>query len=309
MKLFKHITCLLGVFVIASALSCKKSKKEEVTDTDKGPKPATEQKEHWLDHSMNLTLAYYDQEVAVYKDDAIDANITWPYKLMSDVWKYSKKNYGQMGDDQRLYVILHGGAFGLIGQPVYYFDTDGDHRNIVDVSTTDWNNFIFPEPALIHETCHVVESVTNGIKGSPAFEIWGDSKWQDIFIYDLYRAMGMKDKVDAWYNFYMTDQVDYPRKGTYWFRDWWLPIYTKYGEGAVLNKFFVELSKNFPTHTLSKWKEYDRRMNLGEFVHFWSGAAGVNLKPLATKAWGWTDECEQQFNQAKIDFPNVKYTN
>jgi hypothetical protein len=44
-------------------------------------------------------------------------------------------------------------------------------------------------------------------------------------------------------------------------------------------------------------------MNWGEFIHFWSGAAGVNLKPLATSAFGWTSTFETQFNQARIDFP------
>lgn len=44
-------------------------------------------------------------------------------------------------------------------------------------------------------------------------------------------------------------------------------------------------------------------MNWGEFIHFWSGAAGVSLKPLATTAFGWTTDFETQFNQARIDFP------
>ena len=44
-------------------------------------------------------------------------------------------------------------------------------------------------------------------------------------------------------------------------------------------------------------------MNWGEFIHFWSGAAGVSLKPLATAAFGWTSTFETQFNQARIDFP------
>jgi hypothetical protein len=42
------------------------------------------------------------------------------------------------------------------------------------------------------------------------------------------------------------------------------------------------------------------------FVHF-GAAAGVNLKPLATAAFGWPTEWEQQFVQARQDFPGVTY--
>lgn len=31
-------------------------------------------------------------------------------------------------------------------------------------------------------------------------------------------------------------------------------------------------------------------------------------KAQATIAFGWSDECDQQFRQARVDFPNVKYT-
>jgi hypothetical protein len=44
-------------------------------------------------------------------------------------------------------------------------------------------------------------------------------------------------------------------------------------------------------------------MNMGEFVHFWSGAAGVNLKAQATTAFGWTSEYEAQFIAAQAAFP------
>jgi hypothetical protein len=304
MKFNKYIT---GVLVALTFGACKKSGDNNVA-ADKGPKPDSTWKEHWLEHTQTLTLAYYDQEVVVYKDAGVGPAITWPYRLMSDTWKYAKKVYGKMGDDPRLYVVLHGGTYGNVGQPQYYPDASGEHRNIVDFSAGNWNNFVFPEPGMIHEVCHIVESVTNQVKGSPAFEVWGDSKWQDIFVYDVYKNLGMPDKAAAWYNFYLDDAVTYPRKGSHWFRDWWLPIYNKYGEAQVLNKFFVLLSQHFPKVPLGKEQEYSRRMNPGEYIHFMSGAAGVNLKAQATIAFGWSDECDQQFKQARIDFPNVKYT-
>ena len=41
-----------------------------------------------------------------------------------------------------------------------------------------------------HEISHIVEGANNGAWGSPAFPIWGDSKWAEFFIYDVYTALG-----------------------------------------------------------------------------------------------------------------------
>jgi hypothetical protein len=303
---------ILSLFILTTMVVCFIACRKNDSKTqavDKGPVPDSVWQEHWLEHDQKLTLVYYDQEVAVYKDAAVPPGITWPYELMSRTWKYAKAVYGEMGKDPRLYVVLHGGTYGNVGQPQYYPDSSGDNRNIVDFSCTDWNDFVFPEPGLIHEVCHVIESCNNNVKGSPAFEVWGDSKWQDIFIYDVYKGLQMEDKLKAFYNFYLEDAVNYPAKNSHWFKNWWLPIYTKYGESKVLNNFFVLLSKNFPKANTAEngFPEYTRRMNLGEYIHFMSGAAGVNLQAIATEAFGWSEECDAQFKKARIDFPDVKY--
>lgn len=48
-------------------------------------------------------------------------------------------------------------------------------------------------------------------------------------------------------------------------------------------------------------------MNWGEFIHFSNGAARANMKSQATKAFGWTNDMEQQFQKARKDFPKIKY--
>ena len=48
-------------------------------------------------------------------------------------------------------------------------------------------------------------------------------------------------------------------------------------------------------------------MNWGEFVHIMSGAAGQDLKLLATKAFGWPGEWEAQYEKARKDFPAIRY--
>jgi len=48
-------------------------------------------------------------------------------------------------------------------------------------------------------------------------------------------------------------------------------------------------------------------MNWGEFIHFMSAAAAKNLKPLATKAFGWPADRETQFKKARTEFPEISY--
>jgi hypothetical protein len=48
-------------------------------------------------------------------------------------------------------------------------------------------------------------------------------------------------------------------------------------------------------------------MNWGEFIHFMSGAAHKDVRPLAKKAFGWPPEWDEQYNRARQDFPGIKY--
>jgi hypothetical protein len=68
-------------------------------------------------------------------------------------------------------------------------------------------------------------------------------------------------------------------------------------------RFFKLLSQHFR----KRGTNYDGDLNWGEFVHFMSGAAGTNLKDMATQAFGWPADREAQFNKARTDFPGVTY--
>ena len=48
-------------------------------------------------------------------------------------------------------------------------------------------------------------------------------------------------------------------------------------------------------------------MNFGEYIHFMSGAAGKDLRPLAEKAFGPSSERDAQLAKAKSEFSNVTY--
>lgn len=250
--------------------------------------------EHWFEHNLVVSKVFNDCDVAIYYDNDMDRSITWIQQYVGDAWRYTKNLYGDMSGgtgDGRLFGIYHANKFGG-GHPGYYFDAGHDNRNVIDLG----QNGSWSQPtgwsldATIHEIGHIVESTTHNGQGSPAFPIWGDSKWCVIYQYDVYVNVGWASEATRWYNQQANDV---------WFRDWFYPIWRDRGRGAVLNKFLQLVSMYFPKNG----KRYSRDMNWGEFVHFWSGAAGVNLKSQATTAFGWPADREAQFNQARIDFP------
>ncbi len=289
-----------------------------VTPLDAAPPPAT-WKEHWFEHNQLLYLRFYDTSDAIYFDNDVDTTIHWPEAYMGQVWDYTKSIYGSFGSDTKLWAIFHAGKYSG-GHPSTYFDTSHDLRNVIDVGSSDpeaWTAGTGNDIDLVtHEVGHIVEGASKCIHNSPAFAIWHDSKWMEIYQYDVYAGLGRSADVTRWYNLKVPTTDDFPRAGTHWFRDWFYPLYNGFGKTATLNKFFSLLAQYFPKHTVSNgvfsYPEYTRSMNMGEFVHFWSGAAGADLKQLALQAFGNLDESGNdwtvQLTQAKTDFPNIKYT-
>ncbi|SEL73482.1 hypothetical protein SAMN05444354_10840 [Stigmatella aurantiaca] len=263
--------------------------------------PATWQ-EHWFEHNQVVTRVFQDNDVAIYFDKDVDRSITWPNAYVGAVWRYTKKTYGHFGASPHLYAIFHTAKYSG-GHPSTYFDTSHDSRNVIDVGSNATNAWISGAgndlDLVTHEVAHIVEGASKGIQRSPAFGIWGDSKWAEIFNYDVYLALGRTADANRWFNLMQNATDNFPRANTHWFRDWFHPIYKNYGGATVLNRYFVLLAQYLPKNGSA----YARDLNWGEFVHFWSGAAGVNLKTLATSAFGWPVEWENQFVQAQRSFP------
>lgn len=203
--------------------------------------PATWQ-EHWFEHNQLLTLKYYDNDVAIYYDNDVSSSVTWPYAYMGDVWRYTKSVYGSFGADQHLYAVFHTNKYSG-GHPSTYFDACHDYHNVTDVGPGPWTSGTGNDLDInTHEVAHIVEGASKGIKGSPAFPIWGDSKWAEIFNYDVYLGLGRTADATRWYNLMQTSTATFPRANTYWFRDWFYPIYHNYGGTQVLNRFFQMLA-------------------------------------------------------------------
>jgi len=271
------------------------------TTTGAGGLPATWQ-EHWFEHDQLLTRVYYDNDIAVYFDSDMDRSQTWLSDFVGRLWRYEKQTYGSFSNP-RLAAIFHQDKY-FGGHPSTFFDASHDYRNVIDVGSSVWSS---DDPGIrdviSHELGHIVEGAAFGVQGSPSFALWQDSKWNEIFQYDAYLGTGMTADADRWYASKIDQRDDFPRADTAWFRDWFYPIWRDHGHGAVLAAYFQLLARYFPSNN----GQYVRDLNWGEFVHFWSGATGTNLKPLATAAFGWPAEWQQQFVQAQVDFPDVQY--
>ncbi len=271
------------------------------------PLPKTWQ-EHWFEHKELLKLVASNADVAIYFDAQVSPDaVKWIQPFMTKVWQYTKKTYGNFNPENRLYCIFHQGGYSG-GHPSTYFDASHDFRDVIDCGPGPWDKPQYDVPS--HEVGHIVEGASLGIHGSPTFPLWRDSKWCEIYQYDLYLGLGMRSEAQRLQRKFSDTQDDFPRPGTHWFRDWYFPIWSGYGHSKVLAFYFKLLSEYFPKKTEGGGKNqaYARDINWGEYVHFMSGAAGKDLKPLATKAFGWPSEWEEQYQAAKKDFPKIKYT-
>lgn len=320
---------LLPALLLLLGTSCKKSQetgallsannKAVVNSGQVLTDPPETWQEHWFEHNQLLKRVFNDTSVVVYFDDDVSRTITWPNTYLAQVWNYTKQKYGSFGADPRLYVILHTGKYGG-GHPSTYMDASHDYRNVIDCgsnSSTAWLSGTGNDLDLTtHEVGHIVEGASKNIHGSPSFNIWHDSKFMELYIYDVYKGLGRTDDAQRWYNLVLGNSDTYPRANSHWFKDWWYPIYTQQGNAASINNYFVLLSMYFPKHTVSNGitniNEYIGSLNFGQFVHFWSGATGIDLAPLALTAFGNLDEQGNdwtvQLQQARTAFPGVTYS-
>ncbi|TDQ10046.1 hypothetical protein [Pedobacter metabolipauper] len=312
MKNFSLLLCV--AIALTSLAACKKKSTDApvVTPVVIVPEPAGTPprtwKEHWFDHIQTVSRVYYDADLAVYYDGDVDRTILWPFKFIGDVWRYTKKTYGGHGPDPILYAIFHTNKYSG-GHPDYYFSASHDYRNVIDCGPGPWltqsGNIDLPT----HEIFHIVESATFDTKGSVGFGnypngIWGDSKFAEIFQYDVYLGLNMPDEAKRWHDNVLNQTTTFPAPGSLWYKNWLFPWYNEHGKTQVLVDFFKLISENFPKNATNN---YTRKLNWGEFIHFSSGAAKFDMKAQATIAFGWNDQWEREYAKAKTDFPKVKY--
>jgi len=310
----KNECVVILAMLLGLCVSCTKQPADgNPDDIPTLPPPPSTWQEHWFEHEQAVKRVFSNDRIAVYFDDDVDTIKTdWMFPFLDSVWTYTQSVYGDFGPDDttnRLFAIFHTDKYGG-GHPFMYYEDSHDNRNGIDIGSGPdaWiNQTNWETNTIIHEIAHVVEFINNGVAESPAFTVWGDSKWAEIFVYDVYAHLNRPQKLEDAFNDFSKGTDSFPRANTAWFRNWFYPIYTQHEEATVLNGFFEKLAGAFPkkSHPVTG-QEYERRMNLGEFVHFWSAAAGVNLSTRARLAFGsaWLDDfatAQEQFGSLTYD--------
>lgn len=272
--------------------------------------------EKWSGHGQIMTKVAEGYEIVIYySDEIIRTGLRSHSEYLRRLWKHVRATYGEFGpENSRLYAFFHARvptSLYLYNSIQSYFDIQGECRNIIDFvgkEETAWSRSLNGTEDLdvvTHEVAHIVEWSAKGIHGSPSYQVWGDSAWAEIFTFDVYYSLGLRKEAERWYSKMLSSKYDFPKHETYWFRDWFFPIYKCCGGSQLLNKYFEKLSQHFPRKE-SGW-EYARDINLGEFVHFFSGAASTDLKPYAVKAFSWDTKAERELLEARKSFPEIWY--
>jgi hypothetical protein len=263
-------------------------------------------REHWFEHDQLLHLAGSTDQVAVYFDpEGNDDVARWLVPYLHDAWQYTKQTYGEFGPDPLLYSIFHDGRYSG-GHPSTYQDASHDNRNVTDCGPGPYRLGDTGVYELVtHEMSHVVESANNGAWGSPAFPIWGDSKWAEFFIFDVYTALGQHQWAANVGQKFDRNSDTFPRFDTHWFRDWWRPLRAGTGGGPqVMVRFFWLLAEHFPRRPDT---HYVRDLTWGEYIHFTSGAVGGDVSDLARRAFRLPRKWRRELAQAQGNFPTITY--
>jgi hypothetical protein len=261
--------------------------------------------EHWFEHDQLLTLAQMDDAVALYYDkdvDATQASAIFPY--VSQIAHYTSTTYGPLGPG-RLYVVIHKDRY-LGCHEADHYNPSHDYRNTIDCGLTAYDDQTIFGAFIPHFMAVLVEHVADGRQGAPADVLWNhQGKWAEFYRYDLYLGIGRKDEADMWYALWTADTWTdpFPAPNIHWFRDWFYPLWRDHGGAAVMGRFFKLLAQDFPSSN----GKYTRDMDWGEFVHFMSGAAGADVRPLATEAFGWSVEWQRELVAARAAFPRITY--
>lgn len=266
-----------------------------------GPEPPLTWTEHWFEHDQVLTRVYYDDCVALYFDpDMADSVKGWLAPFLSEAWKYSLENYGKLGSD-RVYAVAHQGHYSG-GHVARYDDPSHDNRNVIDMAGTAWADGNWDMPATLY--AFLVDSEGSHTKlGAPKSAHYGNVGFPLIYKYDLYLGLGLTKTAESALTTFNAASNSQPFAGTYWFRDWFYPIWHDHGHAQVFANYQSLLEKYYPVDA-DNWMP---TMNYGQYFHFMSGAAGVDLVPLARDAFEWHADFDDEIAAAKVDFPDIKY--
>ena len=265
-----------------------------------GAAPVAKWQEHWDGHSEALGLRDYDDCVAVYVDPAMAGiDTAWLSAFLDKAWTYNLTTYGALGTD-RLFVVLHSGKY-IGGHVAAFYDASHDNRNVIDAGANSWTPGNYDLTAKLLSALVELTAVP-GKQGSPASAQWGADGFSQIYTYDLYTGLGMAAEAKKVFGAFSPIAETYPVPDSYWFYDFYYPLWRDHGKTKLLTGFFGLLTKYYPATN-----QVMAPMNFGQYIHFMSGAAGHEAQTQATYAFGWSDTWNAQLAQARTDFPAITY--
>ena len=124
-----------------------------------------------------------------------------------------------------------------------------------------------------------------------------------IYKYDLYLALGLNSVAASALTEFKAIKNARPYPDTYWFKNWFYPVWRDHGHAQVFANYETLLQRHFLVGA-DRWTP---DMSYGQYFHFMSGAAGVDLVPLARTAFHWDAEFDDELAAAKVDFPDIEY--
>jgi hypothetical protein len=266
-----------------------------------GPEPAVNWTEHWFEHTQKLKRAYYDDCIALYFDADVTPTVqAWMVPFLDKAWTYSLSTYGKMGSE-RIYVVMHQGRY-LGGHSATFTEDSHDNHAVIDMGLNTWVDGEWDLPA--HLLSFLVDTEGSHTKfGAPKSEHYANQGFPLIYKYDLYLALGLDATAASALSSFSAISNSEPFAKTYWFRDWFYPAWRDHGHAQLFANYQTLLEKYYPVDA-DNWMP---TMNYGQYFHFMSGAAGVDLVPLARTAFQWHPDFDDEIAAAKVDFPDIKY--
>jgi len=203
---------------------------------------------------------------------------------------------------ERIYAVVHQGNYSG-GHVALSIDDTHDHRNVLDMASMNgWPEGRYDLPA------HLLGFLVDALGAHTKFEAPKAAHYENagfplIYKYDLCVGLGLDATAEAALVDYNAAFNAQPYSNTYWFRDWFFPVWRDYGRAQVFASYQSLLERYYPAGA-------DRRMptmNYGQYFHFMSGAAGTDLTPLARDAFQWHPDFDDEIAAAKTDFPDIEY--
>lgn len=207
------------------------------------------------------------QNIPTAAADTYEKGDQWIFFYVQDAWAYLCRQYGSMHQrgESVLYVVFR------VGTPQRCYtslqrETTYDRRSILICDSNDTTAWSWEKRNIRAKLdiglalSYFVVGSSGGIYGKQNLPSVGEAL-QDIISYDLFLALNQTTQAEQVINNNPKLSSVFPCNGSYWLKDWFLPLYDAYGAANVLSRYFKILAQNFPSGTDDNGiRRYQRNM-------------------------------------------------